>query len=492
MTKLFKSLFLVCFIAAAFLSCGTTQTVYRTQIVEVEVPRTCFLIPTETPARPAGQTHVVGLRAEPMETIRVGVIGLGMRGPHFVQRLLHIDGVEVVALCDLHRDRAVGTYERFIAPAGRPTPAFYYGPDGWKEMVRRNDIDLVYITADWRRRGEMIVYAVENGKHVATEHPGATSMEEIWNIINAAEKHQKHVMLLANVVYGSFELTTLNMIQQGVFGEILYAEGAYIHQLLPYWHMYEGDWRMIENRRLRGDIYPIHGIGSAALALNINRGDRMTRLVSMDTRPVSIPNFLNETRGETLSHCHEDFANGQNTITLIQTEHGRAINLHRDIASPRPYSRMYAVQGTKGYLQMWPWRARGMTLVRDQILALTGNEELASRHGTGTSWLPDEVRDELLERFRHPILTDEMQETASRLGRIAHGGMDFIMDFRLIYALRHGLPLDMNVYDLAAWSSIVPLSAVSLEHGNAPVEIPDFTRGYWDLQQGVHFYLSTE
>ena len=483
MTKFIKSLFIVCFVAVAFVACngGQTQT------------RTCFLIPTETPARPAGQQHVVGLRTEPMETIRVGVIGLGMRGPHFVQRLLHIEGVEVIALCDLHRDRAVRTYERFIAPTGRPQPAFYYGPDGWKDMVRRDDIDLVYITADWRRRGEMIVYAVENGKHVATEHPGATSMEEIWNIINAAEKHQRHVMLLANVVYSDFELNTLNMIKQGVFGEILYAEGAYIHQLLPYWHLYEGDWRMIENRRLRGDIYPIHGIGSAALALNINRGDRMTRLVSMDTRPVSIPNFLNETRGENLSHTHEDFANGQNTITLIQTEKGRAINLHRDIASPRPYSRMYAVQGTYGYLQMWPWRGRGMSLVEHKILELTGDEELARRHRTGTSWLPTDLVDYWWqEKFRHPILTDEMQETAARLGAVAHGGMDFIMDFRLIYALRHGLPLDMNVYDLAAWSSIVPLSAVSLENGNAPVEIPDFTRGYWDLLQGVHFYLSTD
>ena len=483
MTKFIKSLFFLCFVAVAFTACNEAKR---------DQQRTDFLIPTHTPARPAGQSHVVGLRTEPMETIRVGVIGLGMRGPHFVQRLLHIDGVEVVALCDLHRERAVRTYERFIAPAGRPTPAFYYGEDGWMDMVRRDDIDLVYITADWRRRGEMIVYAVENGKHVATEHPGATTMEEIWDIINAAEKHRKHVMLLANVVYNSFELTTLNMIQQGIFGDILYAEGAYIHQLHPYWNLYEGDWRMIENRRLRGDLYPIHGIGSAALALNINRGDRMTRLVSMDTRPVSIPNWLNETRGENVRHCHEDFANGQNTITLIQTEHGRAINLHRDVASPRPYSRMYAVQGTKGYLQMWPWAARGITLVRDQILALTGDEELARRHGTGTSWLPGNVRDELLTRFQHPILTDEMMETASRLGHVAHGGMDFIMDFRLIYALRNGLPLDMNVYDLAAWSSIVPLSSVSLKHGNAPVEIPDFTRGYWDLLQGVHFYLSTD
>ena len=487
MTKFIKSLFLVCFFAVAF-------------VVEGQNPaRTCFLIPTETPARPEGQTHVIGLTAPPMETVRVGVIGLGARGPQSVRRFMYIEGVEVVALCDLHRYRVDRVNERFLIPAGRPAAAVYYGPDGWREMVRRDDIDLIYIAADWRRRGEMIVYAVENGKHVATEHPGATSMEEIWNIINAAEKHRRHVMLLANVVYGNFELTTLNMIQQGVFGEILYAEGAYIHQLLPHWDLYEGDWRIIENRRLRGDIYPIHGIGSAALALNINRGDRMTHLVSMDTRPVSIPNWLNETRGENLRHCHEDFANGQFTMSFIQTANGAAINLHRDVASPRPYSRMYAFQGTHGYFQMYPLRRdqgvthpAGMTLVRDRILELTGNEELARTRGTGTSWLPDEVTHSLLEQFRHPILTDEMQETARRLGAIAHGGMDFIMDFRLIYALRHGLPLDMNVYDLAAWSSIVPLSAVSIENGNAPVEIPDFTRGYWNYQQGVHFYLSTD
>ena len=486
MTKLIKSLFIVCLVAMAFTACngGQTQT------------RTCFLIPTETPARPAGQTHVIGLAVEPIETVRVGVIGLGMRGPHSVTRFMHIEGVEIVALCDLHRDRVDRINERLVAN-GHPAAAVYYGPEGWREMVRRDDIDLVYITADWRRRGEMIVYSVENGKHVATEHPGATTMEEIWNIINAAEKHRRHVMLLANVVYGGFELTTLNMVQQGVFGEILYAEGAYIHQLIPYWDDYEGDWRMIENRRLRGDIYPIHGIGSAALALNINRGDRMTHLVSMDTRPVSIPNWLNETRGENVRHCHEDFANGQLTMTFIQTANGAAINLHRDIASPRPYSRMYAVQGTLGYLSGFP--RQGMTLKGDKLYELTGSrveipgDARRTRYiNAGASWLPDDVRQSLLEQFRHPILTDEMQETARRLGAVAHGGMDFIMDFRLIYALRHGLPLDMNVYDLAAWSSIVPLSAVSLENGNAPVEIPDFTRGYWNYQQGVHFHLSTD
>jgi predicted dehydrogenase len=487
MTKFIKSLFLVCFVAVAFVGCNGGQTAQRTS----------FLIPTETPARPAGQTHVVGLAVDPIETVRVGVIGLGMRGPGAVQRLMHIEGVEIVALCDLHLDRVERT-QRILVNAGRPEAATYYGPDGWRELVRRDDLDLIYIAADWRLRGEMIVYAVENGKHVATEHPGAVTMEELWNIVNAAEKHRKHVFLLANVVYNGFELTTLNMIQQGVFGKILYAEGAYIHKLEEFWDRYEGDWRIIENRRLRGDIYPIHGIGSAALALNINRGDRMTHLVSMDTRPVSIPNWLNRTRGENLSHTHEDFANGQNTMTLIQTENGRAINLHRDVASPRPYSRMYAVQGTYGYLQMWPTRPRaeaplrgyGMSMVGHKLYELTGNPELAG--SDGHDWLPVELTNSLLEMFQHPILTDEMQETARQLGPIAHGGMDFIMDFRLIYALRNGLPLDMDVYDLAAWSSIVPLTAVSLENGNAPVEIPDFTRGYWNLRQGVHFYLSTD
>jgi predicted dehydrogenase len=485
MTKFIKSLFWVCFTVVALVAC-----------VEKQTNSVCGIIPTETPARPAGQTHVVGLTVDPIETVRVGIIGLGSRGSEAVQRLMNIEGVEIRALCDLHLDR-VERQQRLLVNAGQSETAVYHGEDSWKELVRRNDLDLIYIAADWRRRGEMIVYAVENGKHVATEHPGATTMEEIWNIINAAEKHRKHVMVLANVVYGSFELTTLNMIQQGVFGEILYAEGAYIHQLVPYWDRYEGDWRIIENRRLRGDIYPIHGIGSAALALNINRGDRMTHLVSMDTRPVSIPDWLNETRGENLSHTHEDFANGQNTMTLIQTANGRAINLHRDIASPRPYSRMYAVQGTDGYLQGFP--RQGMSLKEHKLVELTGNrveipgdERLTRYIGAGASWLPDDVRNSLLEQFRHPILTDEMQETAGRLGAIAHGGMDFIMDYRLIYCLRHGLPLDMNVYDLATWSSMVPLTAVSLENNSSPVEIPDFTRGYWDYLKGVNMALSTD
>jgi predicted dehydrogenase len=474
MTKFIKSLFVVCFIAAAFISCNEKTK--------------SFLIPTETPARPAGQTHVVGLAVDPIETIRVGFIGLGMRGPGAVQRFMNIEGVEVIALCDLHLDR-VERVQKTLTDAGNPAAAVYYGADGWKELVKRDDLDLIYIATSWDKRGDMIVTAVENGKHVAVEHPGALTMEDIWRVVNAAEKHRKHVMLLANVVYNNFELTTLNMVQQGVFGETLYADGAYIHQLEAFWNAYEGDWRMKANRTMRGDLYPIHGIGSAALALNINRGDRLTHLVSMDTRPISIPNWLRENRGEDISS--EDFANGQNTMTLIQTAKGKAINLHRDIASPRPYSRMYAVAGTKGYLSAFPRPA--IALEGDFVAQALGEDGRPDLNDLDAhSWLPDDARQALLAKYRHPIINDELLETARSLGRIAHGGMDFIMDYRLIYCLRNGLPLDMNVYDFATWNSMVPLTAVSLEHGSAPVEIPDFTRGYWNLVQGVRFALSTE
>jgi predicted dehydrogenase len=477
MTKFIKSLFLVCFITLVFVSCNE----------QAKAPAS-YLIKTETPARPAGQTHVVGLAVDPIETIRVGFIGLGMRGPYAVQRFAHLEGVEVVALCDLHLDR-VQKVQKTLTDNGNPAAAEYYGADGWKELMKRNDIDLVYIATNWDDRGDMIVTAVESGKHVAVEHPGVTSMEDIWRVINAAEKHRKHVMLLANVVYGNFELTTLNMVQQGVFGETLYAEGAYIHQLEAFWNAYEGDWRMKENRAKRGDLYPIHGIGSAALALNINRGDRLTHLVSMDTRPVSIPVWLRENRGENVTW--EDVANGQNTMTLIQTEKGKAINLQRDIASPRPYSRMYAVAGTKGYLSGFP--VQGIALEGDFVAQTLGEDGRPDLNDLDAhSWLPDDARRALLAKYRHPILNDELLDVSRSLGRIAHGGMDFIMDYRLIYCLRNGLPLDMSVYDLATWNSIVPLTAKSLENGSAPVEIPDFTRGYWNLVQGVHFALTKE
>jgi len=448
-------------------SCSIPQSVTKN--------KNSYVIKTTVPTRPAGQQHAVGLTTPKLEKVRIGFIGLGMRGPGAVERLINIPGVEVKALCDLHADR-VENAQKILKKAGLPVATGYSGSyDAWKQLVARNDIDLVYICADWKNHAPMVIESMKKGKHVATEVPGALTMEDIWAIIDTAEKTRRHCMMLENCVYDDFELTTLNMIQKGVFGETLYAEGAYIHQLEPFWNEYEGDWRMVENKANRGDLYPTHGMGPACQALNIHRGDKMNYLVSMDSKPVSIPAFLKKKRNETVT----DFKNGQHTLTLIRTEKGKTIEIHHDVASPRPYSRMYNIAGTKGYASKYP--SENYAIQGDEL----GKDEAPDLYKLNAHrWMPEKARQEFMKKYESPIITAEMKKTAEALGSIAHGGMDFIMDYRLIYCLQNGLPLDMDVYDLAEWSCLVPLTKISLENGSAPVEIPDFTRGFWNLQQG--------
>ncbi len=433
------------------------------------------LIQTQIPERPAGQKDVLGLVAEKIDTVRVGFIGLGMRGPGAVQRFTHIPGTKVVALCDQHEERvekAQGILER----AGLPRAASYSGSkDVWKELCERDDIDLVYIATDWKHHAPMMVYAMEQGKHVACEVPAAMTLDEIWKVVNTAERTQKHCMQLENCVYDYFELTTLNMAQHGLFGEVLHTEGAYIHQLEDFWNTYEGDWRMQYNKEFRGDVYATHGMGPAAQALDIHRGDKLNTLVAMDTKAVSIPEYLIEKRGVDRDSAYM-FANGQHTMTMIRTEKGKTIQIQHDVASPRPYSRMYQVSGTKGFANKYP--TQGYALQGDVLAEgdLPDHENLSAHN-----YVSNEVRDALMDKYKHRIHR-ELEEKAKEVG--GHGGMDFIMDYRLVYCLRNGLPLDMDVYDLAEWCSLAELSRISIENNSSAVEVPDFTRGNWNKIQG--------
>ncbi len=440
-------------------------------------------IQTEVPKRPAGQRHVLGLSTPKLDTVRVGFIGLGMRGPGAVRRFTHIPGTKIVALCDLHADR-VEKAQVILDNAGLPRAAEYSGSEeAWKELCERDDIDLVYVVTDWKRHADMMVYAMEQGKHVACEVPAAMTLDEIWDIVNTAERTQKHAMMLENCVYDYFELTTLNMVQQGLFGEVLHAEGAYIHDLSDFWGSYEGDWRLQYNKEFQGDVYATHGMGPAAQALDIHRGDKMNTLVAMDTKPVNIPEYLIEQRGIDPEEAY-DFANGQHTMTMIRTENGKTIHIQHDVASPRPYTRMYQVSGTKGFANKYP--NQGYAVQGDMLgEGIAPDIENLNAH----NYVSSEVRDALMEKYKHPI-HQELEERAREVG--GHGGMDFIMDYRLVYCLRNGLPLDMDVYDLAEWCSLAELSRISIENNSAPVAVPDFTRGNWDKIQGYRHAFITE
>ena len=426
-----------------------------------------------TPARPADQISMIGFAADPIETVRVGFVGLGMRGPSAVGRFLHIDGVEITALCDLYPEK-VESVQRMLERNGFPAAAGYSGPDGWKELCDRDDIDLVYLATPWQTHVEMAVYAMEHGKHVAIEVPAATDVEGCWQLVNAAEKTQRHCMMLENCVYDFFELTTLNMAQQGLFGEIIHTEGAYIHNLDPYWAEYQDNWRYEFNKAHRGDVYPTHGLGPACWALDIHRGDRMTTLVAMDTDPFNGLKVA-EKFGE------KGYANGDHTTTLIRTEKGKTIEIQHNVVTPRPYNRMYQVEGTEGFANKYP--NEGFS-IRTQNREVEENHIPDIENLDGEAYVHPAVRSALMAQYQHPITREgSLVETAKRVG--GHGGMDFIMDYRLIYCLRNGLPLDQDVYDAAEWSCLGELTRVSIENGNKPVVMPDFTRGDWDKLDGL-------
>ena len=433
------------------------------------------IIRTEVPQRPEGQEDVLALRTPPMDTVRVGFIGLGMRGPGAVYRWTHIPGTSIKALCDLHPDR-VEKSQKLLTDNGRPRAAAYSGEEGWKQLCERTDIDLVYIATPWQLHVPMAVYAMEHGKHVAVEVPAAMSLDECWQLVNTAERTRRHCMMLENCVYDFFELATLNMAQHGLFGDIVHVEGSYIHNLEEFWSAYEGNWRLDFNEKHKGDVYATHGMGPACQLLNIHRGNRMTYLVAMESKALTGPEVVSRTCGREST----DFQNADHTMTMIQTATGQTIHIQHDVMNPRPYSRMYQLTGTEGFANKYP--VEGYTFrSADKIESVPDHENL-NMH----SFVPQDVKKALMEQYKHPIHR-ELEAKAKEVG--GHGGMDFIMDYRLVYCLRHGLPLDQDVYDAAEWSCLGALTRLSIENNSAPVEVPDFTRGSWKKLDGYKHYF---
>lgn len=445
----------------------------------------------ETPQRPEGQKDVLGLALPKKKVVRIGLVGLGMRGPGAVENFSLIPGVQVVALCDYEEKRAVKQNER-LRKNGLAPAAVYYGEKGYEALCKRPDIDLVYIATDWEHHAIVAKCALENGKNVADEVPSAMNLQECWDLINLAEQKQLNCMILENCCYDWFEMRTLNMAQHGVFGEILRAQGAYIHNLDDFWDYYwknpngsdpdQLGWRLKYNKENRGDLYATHGLGPVAQALDIHRGDRMKTLVSMDTKSVHGKELVEKKTGKP---CTE-FRNGDHTTTLIRTEGEKVIELQHDVMNPQPYNRLYQLTGTRGFANKYP--LEGYAVDASQLKA-TGNQPKVDDLSTH-SFMPDEQRKALEEKYESPILK-KFGKLAKEVG--GHGGMDFIMCARLIYCLQNGLPLDMDVYDLAEWCAIAELSAISLDNDCSPVTFPDFTRGLWNKEKGYrHAYATPE
>lgn len=435
-----------------------------------------YIIKLPTPQRPEGASDLIGFAVAPIDTVKVGFVGLGMRGADAVERYTFIPGAKIEAICDIVPER-VDSSISYLKRRNIDLPATYSGEEeSWKALCENPNVDLVYIATDWKNHVPIALYAMQNGKHVAIEVPSAMTLDDIWNLINTAESKKLHCTILENCIYDDFELNTLNMAQNGLFGEILHTEGSYIHNLEPFWDYYYNNWRLDYNSEHKGDLYPTHGAGPAFQLLDIHRGDKVNILVSMDTKTAGIPLWLEKKGREIPENFKNGKSNGDHTMTMLRTENGKTIHIQHDVVNPRPYSRMYQLTGTKGFANKYPYY--GYAFEPEQIAgdSIPDHENLSSH-----SFITNEQMDAITEKYQHPILKD-IGNKAKEVG--GHGGMDYVMDYRLIYCLNNGLPLDMDVYDLAEWCAIKPLSEISIENGYAPVEFPDFTRGAWNKIKG--------
>ena len=416
-------------------------------------------------AKVCGPGAMTAFAAAPLAKVRVGVVGLGMRGPGAVHRLSYIPGVELTALCDLYPER-VAAQQKWLEEKGKPKALREYsGAEGWKALCE-SDLDLVYIATPWALHTPMALYAMEHGKHVAIEVPSAMYLDECWALVETSERTGRHCMQLENCCYGEVEMLTLNLVRQGKLGELVHGEGAYIHDLRslnfldPAQGGYQDYWRLRWNTVHDGNPYPTHGLLPIMQAMNVNRGDRLDYLTCVASAPVGMDAYAKTTFGEDSWQARLHPRCGDMSTTVIRTVKGRTIMVQHDVTSPRPYSRINLVSGTQGCLCDYPLRIA-----------------LADQPGAGAhAWFDAEATAKLRDEYRHP-LWKAAGALAQKMG--GHGGMDFLMDLRLCYCLQNGLPLDMDVYDLAASCSICELSERSALNRGAPQDVPDFTRGGW-------------
>lgn len=394
--------------------------------------------------------------AEPMETVRIGMVGVGLQGTAHVRNLLRIEGCVIQAVCDIVPEK-VERARDLVEEAGFPRPSGYArGPRDFERLIGEEELDLVFTATPWEWHVPVCLEAMENGKHAATEVPAAYTMEGCWRLVEWAEKYEKHCVMMENVNYGRWEMTVFNMVRQGLFGEILHAEGGYLHDLraIKFEDANEGLWRRAHSMERNGNLYPTHGLGPVANCMDVNRGDRLHTLVSMSSPSRGLQEWAEEHYPPGHPKRREEYVLGDVNTSLIRTARGRTITVVHDTNLPRPYSRIHKVQGTRGLFQGYPNR-----------VYVEGTSE-SHRWDDAEAWL---------EEYQHPLWR-EMEERSRGGG---HGGMDYMEDYRLIKCLREGAPTDMNVYDAAALSAVTPLSEWSVANGSRPIEFPDFTRGRW-------------
>ena len=412
-----------------------------------------------------------GYADKPFKELRVGVVGLG-RGSLGID-LGKFPNVKITAICDITQSRI----DRALARCAKnkiPTPRIFTGsPEAWKRMCEWDQVDLVYNGTPWQLHTPIALYAMEHGKHVVVEVPSALTLDDCWALVETSERTRRHCMQLENCCYGETEMLALNMCRQGLFGTLVHGEGAYIHDLRKscygkfdpatgsggYWDY----WRLRYNRAHGGNQYPTHGLGPICIDMDINRGDNFDYLVSVDSIQAGFQEYGKGKFGAGSPEAGWKVKMGDMNTTIIKTKLGRTIMVQHNVTGPRPYSRINLISGTKGMLQDYPLR-----IALEKVL------------GEGTHAFDEKATAEMREKYKHPLW-----KTAGEYAKIhgGHGGMDFLMLLRLAWCLQMGQPLDMNVYDLAAWCSLNELTEKSADSRGRSMDVPDFTRGAWKTQK---------
>ena len=418
----------------------------------------------------SGGKYMGDYAAPKLETVRIAVIGVGARGSGHIKQFAAIEGTEIVAIADLYEDLVDKSVRSCLQIDGKrhQNISRYFGDENlWGKMLVDVKPDAVIIATNWNNHAKMSIESMKNGAHAFVEVPIAVTINEMWEIVNTSEKTQKHCMMMENVNYGREELLYLNLCRKGIIGDLLHAEAAYIHELRFQMEEQErgtGSWRTHHYAKRNGNLYPTHGLGPVAQYMNLSRGeDQFNTIVSFSTPAVgrklyAEKNYEKDHKWNTLNYNGGDL-----NTSIIKTNLGRTIMVQWDETSPRPYSRLNLIQGTKGTLAGFPTR-----------VALQGGVPGAT--DDHHSWVTGKKLETLYEQYDHPMYK-RLEAKAKKMG--GHGGMDFIMLYRMVECLINGIPLDRNVYEGCFWSSVSPLSEISVSKGGMPQKFPDFTRGMW-------------
>ena len=394
--------------------------------------------------------------APPLERVRMGFVGIGGMGSVHLDNYLQLEGVEVKAVCDIVPEKVARAKQK-VTEKGQPEPSGYdRGPRDFERMCEEQDLDLVLTATPWEWHVPVCLAALRTGKHAATEVPAAVTLDDCWQLVEAAERYRKHCVMLENCCYDRREMLILNLVRQGMFGELLHGECGYLHDLRDVKFSTDGEglWRRAHATRRNGNLYPTHGLGPIAQYMNINRGNRFEYLVSMSGPSRGLQLWQQEHLAADDARRTERYVLGDVNLTLIKTVLGQTIYVVHDTNTPRPYSRINLIQGTRGLMQGWP----------DRIYV--------EGRGQAHRW---DTLEAYFQQFEHPLWRSERVRQASG----GHGGMDFLEDWRLITCLRSGLALDQDVYDAAAWSCLCELTERSVAHKSRAMDVPDFTRGSW-------------